>query len=71
MADWLQGQGSVMHFYVAQRVANRLDTEIRVLSKKLPGQMTAGPRERHREVEICLLHSLTAPFSCGFAHPGR
>lgn len=29
-AGWLQGQGSVMHVYRAQRVANRLDTEIRV-----------------------------------------
>lgn len=29
-AGWLQGQGSVMHVFRAQRVANRLDTEIRV-----------------------------------------
>jgi hypothetical protein len=45
MAGWLQGQGSVMHFYMAQRVANRLDTEIRVLSRKLPEQMIAGPEQ--------------------------
>lgn len=31
-----------MHFNVAQRVANRLDPEIRVLSRMLPEQMTAG-----------------------------
>lgn len=29
-AGWLQGQGSIMRVYRAQRVANRLDTEIRV-----------------------------------------
>lgn len=34
-----------MHFNVAQRVANRLDTEIRVLSGKLPEQMTAGSEQ--------------------------
>lgn len=30
MAGWLQDQGSVMRAYMAQRVADRLDTEIRV-----------------------------------------
>lgn len=45
MACQLQGQNSVMHFHGAQRGANRLDTEIRVLSRKLPEQMTAGSEE--------------------------
>lgn len=50
MAVWLQGQGSVTHFYVAPRVANRLDTGIRVLSRKLREQMTPGSgRGRGRE----------------------
>lgn len=63
IAGWLQGQNSVMHFYMAQRVANRLDTEIRVLSRKLPEQMTAGLRGRKKEVQICQLHSLPGPLS--------
>lgn len=54
-----------MHFYVAPRVANRLDTEIRVLSRKLAEQMTAGLPARRR-VPVCWLHSL----SPGFGPPG-
>lgn len=56
-----------MHFYVAQKVANRLDTEIRVLSRKLPEQMTTGLRGRKEgstSCTACLLPSLQ-----GCAHP--
>ena len=61
MTGWLQGQNSVMHLYVAQRVANQLDTEIRALSRKLPERMTAGLRGRRCEFgscPACLLPSL-------------
>lgn len=70
MAGWLQGQNSVMHFYVAQRVANRLDTEIRVLSRKRPEQMTAE-LGRGRETRACRLHSLPAPLALGLCPPWR
>lgn len=69
MAGWLQGQGSVMHFNVAHRVTNRLDTEIRVLSGKLPEQMTAGSeQEAGRNLPAA---QLPAPFSLWFCPPWR
>lgn len=78
LAGWLQGQNSVMHLYMAQRVANRLDTEIRVLSRKLPEQMTAGLGGRRREAQpACspLARALPAledrPFLLGKATPQR
>ena len=78
LAGWLQGQNSVMHFYVAQRVANRLDTEIRALSRKLPEQMTAGLGGRRRGAQpACsplarVLPTLeNSPFLSGKATPQR
>lgn len=59
-----------MHFDVAPRVANRLDIEIRALSRKLREQMTPGSGKEEEGGSSGLRHTIPAPFSVIFAHPG-
>lgn len=52
-----------MHFDVAPRVANRLDIEIRALSRKLREQMTPGSGKEEEGGSSGLRHTIPAPFS--------